>query len=183
MKLERYEQRDITRILGIKRPALQQWIERGFVSPSIEKAGALGRRNVWNKPDMFRLGEFQELIKRGFSRGEASQFLKKFKFIRASGKKAERAEWSQEDKDLGPEREDALGVEYHAVQILVSDETHKQVNLSGLLMHFILEAQNNKFFPAFAKAAKMLSLDTVTIRTIKTVNLTKARKKVASKLG
>jgi hypothetical protein len=180
--MQRYEQRDITRILGIKRPALQQWIERGFISPSIEKAGALGRRNVWNKPDMFRLGEFHELIKHGFSRGEANQFLKKFKFIRASGKKAERAEWSQEDKDLGPEREDALGVEYHAVQILVSDETQKKINLSGFLMHFILEVKNNKFFPCFAKAAKELGFDKFTIRTIKTVSLTKARKNVAAKL-
>ena len=85
-------------------------------------------------------------------------------------------------KDLDPEQEDRLGIEYHAVQILVSEDPREDVNLSGLLMHFILEARSNKFFPTFAKAAKCLSLDTATIRTIKTVNLTKARKNVASKL-
>jgi hypothetical protein len=180
--VERYEQRDITRILGIKRPALQQWIERGFVSPSIEKAGALGRRNVWSRADMFILGEFHELIKYGFSREKASDFLKKFKVITASGKIIEVAEWRKQDKDSGPEREDLLGIEYHAVQILVSDETQKKINFSGLLMHFILEVKNNKFFPCFAKAAKELGFDKFTIRTIKTVNLTKARKNVAAKL-
>ena len=126
MKLEQFEQRDITRILGIKRPTLQQWIERGFVSPSIEKAGALGRRNVWNRADMFRLGEFHELIKRGFSREEASKFLKNCRVITTSGGKTEIAEWNQEDKDLGPEREDTLGIEYHAVRILVSEETEEE---------------------------------------------------------
>jgi hypothetical protein len=187
MILERFEQRDITRILGIKRPALQQWIERGFVSPSIEKAGALGRRNVWSRADMFMLGAFHELIKRGFSREEAGRFLKKHKVIRAWGKKAEETKWSQEDKDLGPDWETVLGVEYHAVQILVGEETQEngsieRHSITRHSIHFILEAQNNKFFPAFAKAAKMLSLDKFTIRTMKTVNLTKARKNVASKL-
>ena len=83
---------------------------------------------------------------------------------------------------MGPKQENLLGVEYHAVQILVSEETKEDIKLSGLLFHFILEVKNHKFFPCFAKAAKILTLDTATIRIIKTVNLTQARKNVAAKL-
>ena len=77
MKQEFY-QRDLTD-LGFKRTMLQQWIERGFITPSIQKADSQGVHNIWSREDVGRLFALQALIKAGFSRQLASDILHKFK--------------------------------------------------------------------------------------------------------
>ncbi len=82
--MERFEQKDITRLLGLKRTALQQWIDRGYVEPSIERAQGPGSRNVWSTEDVLKICVFQELLHAGFSREEAAHLLSAGLFVLVS---------------------------------------------------------------------------------------------------
>lgn len=70
-----YYLKDITRVLGIKRTALQQWLDRGYLAPSRGRADGHGSRNIWNRDDLFDLAVFKDLLAQGFSREEASSLI------------------------------------------------------------------------------------------------------------
>ncbi len=75
-RMATYTMKDITSKLGIKRTALQQWMERGFISPSIQVAEGHGTKNLWNWEDLLKLAIFQEMIKHHFQREDAAEFLR-----------------------------------------------------------------------------------------------------------
>lgn len=71
--------KDITSKLGIKRTALQQWIERGYIVPSIQAAGGHGTKNLWSREDLMNMAIFRELIRHRYLREEAAEFLRERK--------------------------------------------------------------------------------------------------------
>jgi DNA-binding transcriptional MerR regulator len=42
-------------LIGMKRANLQQWIEKGFIRPSIERACGVGTRNLFSEGDVFQI--------------------------------------------------------------------------------------------------------------------------------
>ena len=184
--MKQYEMKDITRVLKIKATALQQWIDRGYVAPSIEKGSGPGTRNKWSLEDMFTLATFKELLKHGFSRDEAADFLKKKEIITALSEKAEHVKnydvfWVSEVEIS----EDIMGSEIHAVQIYFGDD--KGNNQTS---NFILESlPEHEVFSALNKAFWLLKtngifglLDIFTVKSMRMVNLTNVRKGIAEKL-
>lgn len=88
--MKHYTQKDITQILGLKRTAVQQWLDRGFVAPSVESAAGHGSRNIWSRGDIFDLAIFKTLLEHGFSREEASAFIKEKEAVNRDGKRSGR---------------------------------------------------------------------------------------------
>jgi DNA-binding transcriptional MerR regulator len=64
---------DVTRILGIKRTRLEQWLERGYVTPSLRHAQGPGTRNVYSLSDIYGLAILQGLLQMGILRESASK--------------------------------------------------------------------------------------------------------------
>ncbi len=66
---------DIERITGVKRNRLQQWLERGFIAPSIQMASGHGTRNIWSRNDLYTIALFKKITESGLSRKVVSDFL------------------------------------------------------------------------------------------------------------
>jgi hypothetical protein len=66
---------DIERILEVKRNRLQQWLERGYIIPSIQVASGHGTRNVWSRNDLYTIALFKKITESGLSRKLVSDFL------------------------------------------------------------------------------------------------------------
>ncbi len=65
---------DIQRALKIPRERFRQWIDMGFVKPSVPAAGA-GTRASFKRTDVYCIAVFEYLIMRGFKRGIAARFV------------------------------------------------------------------------------------------------------------
>ena len=59
---------DVTQITGVKRTRLQQWLERDFVSPSINVANGHGSRNVYSRGDLYTIAIFKKVSEMGLAR-------------------------------------------------------------------------------------------------------------------
>ena len=57
--------------LGIKRERLKDWMERGFIVPSIQKADGQGTKNYFSIFDLYSITLFRTLLGYGFSRHSA----------------------------------------------------------------------------------------------------------------
>ena len=79
---------DIVKLLGINREKLRDWMDRGYVNPSIPAEGQ-GTRAVFVREDIYNICLFVELLKIGFKRkfaaniisngiGDKSNFIKVF---------------------------------------------------------------------------------------------------------
>ena len=66
---------DVVKITGVKRTRLQQWLERGYIHPSIQVASGHGTRNIYNKIDLYNIAIFKKITESGFSRELASKFI------------------------------------------------------------------------------------------------------------
>ena len=66
---------DIEKITGVKRNRLQQWLERGYITPSIQVASGQGTRNIWSRNDLYTIALFKKIIESGLSRKVVSDFL------------------------------------------------------------------------------------------------------------
>jgi DNA-binding transcriptional MerR regulator len=73
-KTQTYSTFDIAKKMGIPRERLREWIQRGFISPSIAQAKGVGTRNRFSLSDLIIIELFRELLDRGFSREEAKHF-------------------------------------------------------------------------------------------------------------
>ena len=65
---------DIIKALGIPRERLQDWINRGFVKPSVPAEGK-GTKAIFTRGDVYAVALFKSLLKIGFKRDEASKFI------------------------------------------------------------------------------------------------------------
>jgi len=72
--MESFTTFEIEKKLGIPRNRLQQWIDRGFVTPSIEQASGHGTKNRFSRNDLYRMELFKRLAWYGLSRKEASEY-------------------------------------------------------------------------------------------------------------
>ena len=74
--MEGFSTFDILKGMGLKVERLQDWINRGFVAPSIEVANGQGTKNIFSKEDLCKIQLFKSLITHGFSRQEAARCIK-----------------------------------------------------------------------------------------------------------
>ncbi len=64
---------DIQRLLHVERQRLREWIDRGFVIPSVQRASGVGTKNIFNQWDVYGIEMFRLLIETGFNRSSAAQ--------------------------------------------------------------------------------------------------------------
>lgn len=67
--------KDVEKITGVKRNRLQQWLERGFIAPSVQVAYGHGTRNIWSTSDLYTIALFKKVTESGLSRKVVSDFL------------------------------------------------------------------------------------------------------------
>lgn len=66
---------DIAERLNIKRERIKNWIKEGYIQPSVKGSGP-GTKHLFSLWDLYMLKLFEYLLKRGFSRDEASKMMK-----------------------------------------------------------------------------------------------------------
>jgi len=62
---------DVAELLGIKRVALAQWLSRGYIEPSVQKARGRGGRNKFSINDLYQIKFFMRLLESGVCRNDA----------------------------------------------------------------------------------------------------------------
>ena len=163
-----YYLKDITRVLGIKRTALQQWLDRGYVAPSVGAAGGQGFRNVWSKEDVLNLAAFQSLLDHGFSRGEAARALQEKQTLFISGNICER----RDRKEF--QEEDIFGYDTAIAKVTC---------LNGAVYNVVVTRgiPETTIFTAIDSAAKFLGVP-AGIAAVKVVSITDAMRRAAENL-
>ena len=74
-QIESFRAAEVTRINGIKRTRLQQWLEKGWIVPSIQVANGHGTRNRYSRHDLYTIGLFKKIIESGLPRRTAGEWL------------------------------------------------------------------------------------------------------------
>ena len=72
---EKFLAADVEKITGVKRTRLQQWLERGYLKPSIQEAGGHGTRNIYSRKDLYLIASFKRIAESGISRQMAADML------------------------------------------------------------------------------------------------------------
>lgn len=62
---------EIAKMLQIERNLLAQWLMRGYISPSIQRAQGPGSKNLFSLQDLYKICLFQQLVDSGIRRDEA----------------------------------------------------------------------------------------------------------------
>ncbi|MGD8228347.1 MAG: MerR family transcriptional regulator [Desulfobacteraceae bacterium] len=62
----------IGRAFGIPRERLREWLNRGFIKPSIQKASGPGTKALFAREDLYRMMLFKQILESGFTREIAS---------------------------------------------------------------------------------------------------------------
>jgi DNA-binding transcriptional MerR regulator len=75
--MEAFTTTDISKILGIKRERVKNWLTEGYISPSIQTGEGPGTKHLFSRADLYIMRLFEYLLERGFSRSDASQRIKK----------------------------------------------------------------------------------------------------------
>jgi len=70
---------DLVKALDIKRVTLQDWMNRGFVNPTIPAKGK-GVAAIFNRPSVYAVAFFKIMLEWGISRSEAADILPKMLF-------------------------------------------------------------------------------------------------------
>lgn len=81
MKTE-FTSTDISRF-GIRRERLKVWLERGWISPELQRAKGAGTRNLFSREDLFKILIFKSLLEHGFTGEVAHARLLVFSYIRS----------------------------------------------------------------------------------------------------
>lgn len=82
----------ITKKLNINRNTLQQWLDRGLIHPSIQKASGQGTKNIFSLNDVYQIGLFQKLYQVGFTQKIASELSQNIDFANV-GEGDKSVEW------------------------------------------------------------------------------------------
>jgi DNA-binding transcriptional MerR regulator len=72
---EKYTAANVLKITGVKRQRLHDWIDRGFLSPSIQRAEGAGTKNIFNRYDLYRIAIFKKLVEEGFPRARITMYI------------------------------------------------------------------------------------------------------------
>ncbi len=71
---------DVSKLLGIDRGRIREWIDKDFITPSIEKSKGQGKKNLFSLLDVYGIVLFTSLLNMGLSREKASSFFHHFVF-------------------------------------------------------------------------------------------------------
>jgi len=71
---------DIVKAFNIPRERLREWMNRGFVKPTVPSRG-VGTRALFNRSDIYLIVLFQRLLGLGLKRTDASRFIHFFKDV------------------------------------------------------------------------------------------------------
>ena len=63
---------EIIEALRLKRERLREWMNRGFIRPSIQEARGQGTKALFSRGDVYRIALFRNLVESGFTRLIAS---------------------------------------------------------------------------------------------------------------
>jgi DNA-binding transcriptional MerR regulator len=75
-----YSTFDTAKILGVTRSSIQQWMNHGFIVPSLEQAVGRGSKNFFSKDDVYRIEMFRILSLAGIPQKEAGKLKDKFNY-------------------------------------------------------------------------------------------------------
>lgn len=75
--IAKYSTLDIVKVTGIPMERLRDWLNRGFIEPTLPSLGQ-GRKALFSDVAIYGIELFQKLISRGFSRQAASELIKNF---------------------------------------------------------------------------------------------------------
>jgi hypothetical protein len=68
---------DIREKLGLKIDRLKDWMQRGYIEPSIQRADGIGTKNIFSLFDLYLIKLFHHLVsERGFSRENAGTVIR-----------------------------------------------------------------------------------------------------------
>jgi len=73
---EKFSTLDIVKALGIPRERLRDWMNNGFVIPTISSQGQ-GTKAVFTRNDVYLAALFVDLLKKGFKRYNASDLVRR----------------------------------------------------------------------------------------------------------
>ena len=77
MKLDGYYTTfDVVKILDLKMERFQDWLKRGFVTPSIKYRFGRGKKKFFERWDIYLIRLFKHLLDSGISRKQAAVFVK-----------------------------------------------------------------------------------------------------------
>jgi hypothetical protein len=62
----------IAKALNLKYGRLREWLDGGYIKPSIYKAQRQGEKTLFTHADAYAIGLFDYLLRRGFSRNDAA---------------------------------------------------------------------------------------------------------------
>jgi DNA-binding transcriptional MerR regulator len=71
---EKFYANDVTRITGLKRTRLEQWIERGYFIPTTRAQGP-GTQNIYSRGDLYALCLLERLLLMGVPRERAGKVV------------------------------------------------------------------------------------------------------------
>lgn len=77
--MEEYQAKHVEAVTGVKRLRLNQWMEKGYFSPSIYKASQTGERNLYSLDDLYYITLFKKLVESGLSRSMTAVQITGFK--------------------------------------------------------------------------------------------------------
>jgi hypothetical protein len=66
---------EIVKILHIERNLLAQWLMKGYITPSIQRAKGVGSKNIFSRNDLYNIRLFQQLVNTGIRRREAEMYI------------------------------------------------------------------------------------------------------------
>jgi DNA-binding transcriptional MerR regulator len=78
--MEEFTTFQVSRILGVTRSSLQQWIDFKFIEPSISVAEGRGTKNLFSREDLYRIEMFRALSRSGIAQKKAGKLRGKFNF-------------------------------------------------------------------------------------------------------
>jgi DNA-binding transcriptional MerR regulator len=77
VKIMSFYASDVVKITNVKRTRLQQWLEKGWISPSVQQAEGAGTRNVYSLNDLYTIAIFKQVTEMGLPRKLVADFLSK----------------------------------------------------------------------------------------------------------
>ena len=79
-----YSTLDICKGLGITRERIRDWMNRGFIKPSIQEAKGQGTKALFSRNDVYLIMLFLTLIRNGINRKESSGIIQELSEDRKS---------------------------------------------------------------------------------------------------
>ena len=67
---------DVVKALDIPRERLREWMNKGYIEPSIQQAKGQGTKALFSRRDVYGIALFRRLLESGFTRDKAAAFIR-----------------------------------------------------------------------------------------------------------